>query len=176
MKTLFPIATAEQIERLAALLRPRFVSHAGCILVDGVADPAFLRAARRGSSRGWGLPDRTRFEATQNHLRILELFPHEPGIWRIHKPILRRRHPLYRAGTALGMLIAQSWLERLRASFPADRFRIYLTCTDQPALHLHRVYAGEEPWSSENARPDQSKRGRLTIFDTGAAESSGRPA
>ena len=48
------------------------------------------------------------------------------------------------AGTALGLLMGECWAAKLREEFPADRFRVYFTCTDQPALRVHRVHAGED--------------------------------
>jgi hypothetical protein len=146
----------------AAILWPCFVEQDGMILVDlsGRDRPSKRRITRRPDI-GF---DNTGIEAFHNHTHILDLFKHDPKVWRARLGHHDRRHPHFRLAERIGVAIAEAWFAKLRQDFPDDHFRVYYTRDDDPIVRFHRVYPNEPPWLEDQEPPRSIER--IRVWDT----------
>jgi len=143
--------------RVAEIFWPTFEERDGMVLFAGREYPQLK-----------DFDSRTKAEAFYSHTHILDAFRHSIP-WRSDPDYPDAQapdtaHPDFALACELGRTISRMWLAKLEATFPRDRFRVYLTTRDDPIVRFHRVYPSERPWAADDEAAEKIASGEIVIY------------
>jgi hypothetical protein len=152
-----PIA---HVAKLMDVLWPAFFTYGGNIFLASEIGKERLAHVRNGGIGERLLPhlNDTAVESFHNHVHVLRLFQSDEEVWNEARSTYRRSHRDFKLAERVGASMAEMWFAKLRHDFPDDRFRVYYTRDDNPAVRFHRVYPDEAPWVQVSEDDDPKRR------------------